>query len=458
MIVLLLVQSSRSLYAPALAFVHCVLIDGTGRPAQRDMTVIVAGGRIVAIGASTSLPIPHEILILSAKGRFLIPGLWDMHVHVQRYPYFYFALLTANGITGARDMGGPLEDLEHWRDQIANREILGPKLFFAGPYLDGPRPLWNPSIAVGDATTARRAVDDLRRRGADFIKIQAGLPREAYFAIAEESTIEHIPFAGHVPDSVTVLEASRAGQRSIEHLNGLLGACSSQTSPVAAQLSRVPAQERYRFLEEYLNNFSETKAEALFAEFRRLHTWQCPTLVVWSTYAFFGEGEIEKDPRLAWLPAPVRRGWDPGIDLRFRGIGLREQAIAKRAFVKNLQLVGAMHRAGVPLLAGTDMPSPFCIPGFGLHDELRLLVQAGLSPMEALQTATRNPARYLGLESSLGTIELGKIADLVLLGANPLDDIRNVNHVEGVMHDGFYLPKTTIEQMLISLQSRASLE
>src|SRR5262249_9091040 len=280
------------------------------------------------------------------------------------------------------------------------------------------------------AAEARDAVDMARKSGADFIKVYTLLPRDAYFAIADETKKLGIPFAGHVPNSVTAIEASEAGQKSIEHLTGMVLAASTREDEFRKEYNDA-GQKGFEALKEVgkkraveiLESYSEEKAAHVFSVYKKNNTWQCPTLTVLRSFGYVNDPTFTNDPRLKYMPPSIREEWNPKNDFRLNDRSPEDYENSRRSYQKSLEIVGAMNRAGVPILAGTDTLNPFCFPGFSLHDELALLTQAGLTPMQALQAATRNAAEYLGQLDSLGTIEPHKLADLVLLSANPLDDI-----------------------------------
>lgn len=425
-LVAFLVAHSLGAKENLLAFVHATVIDATGTPAQSDVTVVITGDRITSIGKSAEVPLPTNAHSVDATGKFLIPGLWDMHVHW--YDKDYLPLFIANGVTGARIMWGmPLH--HEWRKEIEQGSLLGLHLLIASAIVDGPKPVWPGSDTASNAAEGRQAVLKAKHDGADFVKVYSGLPREAYFAIADEAKKQGLPFAGHVPDSVSAEEASAAGQRSIEHLTGILPVCSTQ------------------------GNYNPEKAAAVFAEFKKNRTWQCPTLTVLRLSA--ADPAIVADARLKYMPPEIRSYWNV-FNNRFTNPPPETAASAKRIFQKNLEMVGAMQRAGVGILAGTDTGNPYCFPGFGLHDELGWLVQAGLTPMEAIQAATRNAARFMGREKELGTIQPGKLADLVLLDANPLDDIANTRKIAAVVYGGRLFPKSSLDEMLTKVEALAS--
>ncbi|MGH9842715.1 MAG: amidohydrolase family protein, partial [Blastocatellia bacterium] len=413
------------------------------------------GGRITELGPAKKVRVPKDAQVVDATGRFLIPGLWDMHAHWQRKDRL--PLYLANGVTGLRIMFGfPVH--HEARREIENGVLLGPRMFIASPLVDGPNPIHRDSIAVSNEAEGRQAVIKARQDGADFIKVYSLLPRDGYFAIADEAKKQGIPFAGHVPRSVTAAEASDAGQKSIEHLSGVAFACSNLEAELPADLAKLRADVAagmnylmllWRLEGKHLAAYDEQKAARLFARFKKNDTWQAPTLGVLQDPVRRNEPDFS-DPRLKYLP-PEQRG-DPRKSRVFQNFTPADYANLKKNLTKELQIVGAMQRAGLNLMAGTDL----ALLGFSLHDELALLVQGGLTPMEALQAATRNPARYLGLLDSLGTVERGKIADLVLLEANPLDNIGNTQKIHAVVVGGRLISKSEIEAMLAKVEAVAN--
>jgi imidazolonepropionase-like amidohydrolase len=296
--------------------------------------------------------------------------------------------------------------------------------------------------------------------GSDFIKVYSMVPRDAYFAIADEAKRQHMVFAGHVPEFVSAAEASDAGQKSFEHLMGVLVSCSAKEAELRKENEAKLRAEGIRpdtaMLEQAaaLDSFDEKKASALFAGFVKNGTWMSPTLTVLRAVAFSGDADFRNDPRIKYIPDSLKQQWEDAFGWKEHTPEFNSQA--KRVFQKQLEIVGMMKRSGVRFIAGTDTPNPYVFPGFSLHDELALLVQAGLTPAEALRTATINPAKYFDMEKSLGTVEKGKIADLVLLDANPLTDINNTRKIEAVIVGGKYLPKETLQKMLAEVEARAN--
>ena len=443
----------------SVVLTHVTVIDTTGAPAKPDMTVVIIGDRIAEIGKSREVHPPKNSETVDATGKFLIPGLWDMHVHW--YEKDYLPLFIANGVTGTRQMYG-VPMFQDWRRQIEAGQLLGPRILIPSPIVDGPKPVWPGSIAVSNAAEGRQAVIDVKRMGADFVKVYSLLPRDAYFAIADESKKQGIPFEGHVPDSVSVEEASNAGQKTIEHLTGVLAACSSRETELRELAQNAKDQPRfsgpkYRERQESaLDTYTPERAATLFGELKKNHTWQCPTLTVLRSTAYADDPSFTDDPRLKYIPRDIASSWNPKADPFLKNRTAEDWALSKKVFSKDLEIVGAMNRAGVEILAGTDVLNPYCLPGFSLHDELQLLVQAGLTAMQALQAATLNPARFMGREKDLGTVDTGKLADLVLLDANPLEDISNTKKIAAVVFRGQFFPRASLDEMLTKIEALAS--
>src|SRR6266511_1504377 len=404
-----------------LAFTHVTVIDATGAAPKPDMTVVIAGDRIVALDSSAKLNLPSNAQVVDATGKFLIPGLWDMHIHLddnEMWPIMpsredkekVFPLLIANGVTGVRDMAGSLEQLQQWKQKIALGQMLGPRIVAAGPFVDGPSPRWLGSFSVSTEAEAREAVRSLHRRGADFIKVYSRLPRPAFFGLADEAKKLGVVFVGHVQDLVSAAEVSDAGQKSMEHMDGIMLACSTEEEAFRREIERGYAERTetidplVRGNPKVLNTYSQEKCASLFARFVSNGTWQVPTLYNEWRHAHTTDRALMDDARIHYYPKPFREYWK----------------------------------------------------GVSLHDELKVFVQAGMTPMEALQTATLKPARYLGMTDAFGTVELGKVADLVLLDANPLDEISNTQKISAVVVNGRLITKSELRQMLADAESAAN--
>lgn len=430
-----------------IVLTHLTIIDVTGAPPKTDMSVVIVGNRIHAIGKSGKIRVPKNSRIVDATGKYLMPGLWDMHVHLSLATELAMPALIANGVTGVRDMGGDLDQIDAWRRRITNDELLGPRIVRAGSIVDGPKPDAPFRITVSNATEARRAVISLKRRGADFIKIHNAVPRDAYFALADESRRQKIPFVGHIPKEITPAEASDAGQRGIEHTESLFDHILSTAS------------RRQQNANEALNQafaaYGNEQAALLFRRFRRNDTWYDPVLITYRSFAYRSDFARNPDPRNRYVAASTKRIWDKYQPVS-RDVPAEITAVRKSAYQRFLKLVGLMRRQKVKMLAGTDTGGIRDVfPGFSLHDELELLVQAGFTPLEAIQAATINPAEFLGLKSLLGTVGKGKIADLILLEANPLENIAYTKSIFAVIVNGQYLSRETLQKILNDVGSAA---
>jgi imidazolonepropionase-like amidohydrolase len=429
-----------------------------------DQTVVVTGNRISAIGQTGKVKLPEGAQIVDAGGRYLIPGLWDMHVHALNpgRPEYFFNMFVANGVTGVRDMGGSLslERMNQIRADIAAGRIVGPRLAaIAGKIVDGPGTRLDVAVSVSSPDEGRRTVRALKRGGADFIKVYDRLSRETYEAIVDEAKELRIPVAGHVPFSATAEDASDLGQKSIEHTIDILITGSPDQEQLRAELRNHPetsgSSQGARMQAEIkaAATYDERKTKSLFVRFVRNQTWQCPTLVARRPSSFSDNGALTKDLRMRYIPANVQDDWNKTFTEQIMPAADANQRAFR--FQKTVEIVGAMQRAGVGILAGTDVLNPYVYPGFSIHDELALLVKAGLTPMEALRTATVNPARFLGITDSSGTIEKGRYADLVLLDANPLDNINNTQRIQAVIVNGRYFSHSALQRLLSEAESFA---
>lgn len=432
-----------------LAITDVSVVDTRTGRILPNRTVVIKDGKIVSVSEVRT----QVGTVIDGKGKYLVPGLWDMHVHSALTPVWdenlIYPLFIANGVTGVRDMGGDPDLLEQRRGRINGGELLGPHMIMAGPFLAGGKSN-RETIAIATPEEARTAVDTLKQRDVDFIKILSNISREVYYAVAEESAKQKIDFVGHVPIAVSVAEASTAGQRSIEHLTGLTLACSSQETEIRRQL--VDARARRDFAaftplsQQALDTYDPAKAASLFALLIKNHTWQVPTQVWTQTDAAIDDPKLLSDARLKYVPTAIRAGWDPAQ--RLKDTSAEEMKVNKASAARDLELLKSAHAAGVPIMAGSDGPDPFIFPGFSLHDELEWLVKGGFTPADALQTATLKPAEFMGKLDQYGAVESGRVADLVLLEANPLEDIRNTRKISAVVLGGRYYSRAELDRIL----------
>jgi len=460
----LLCSCSKNHVPAPLAITHVTLIDATGAAPKPDVTVVVVDQKIQAITSSATAQVPGDAQIIDGTGKFVIPGLADFHLHLTGAGEptgsrdFFLPLLLANGITSVRDMGGYLEALRPLREEILSGKRIGPQIFYAGPYLDGDPPSFQPSLVVTNATQATNDVQSLVAQGVDFVKVQSILSRTAYFAVAVAAKQQRISFVGHVPDRVTAAEASDAGQKSIEHLTGVLRACSSSEPRLMEEQFRgAPKNETMQgsrarqvaWERELLSTYSERSCDALIAKFHANQTWQTPTLVLLRHDAYpTPQSDAAVANMLKYVPKAIVSKWQGARKKQDEFASAAQYELRNQLFDRSSQVVGKMQVAGVGVLAGTDSAAPELVPGFSLHEELVLMTQAGLSPMQALQAATKNPADFMGVIQKQGTVEIGKNADLLILGANPLDDIRNTEQIRAVVIRGRLLDRTALDNLL----------
>jgi imidazolonepropionase-like amidohydrolase len=441
---LLLLCIAAAIFNPAfgqdkIAIVNVTVIDGTGHSPRTHATVVVQGKKIAAIDNERKRT-EGGARIVDGTGKFLIPGLWNNDLHGSyEDAKSHFPALVSYGITTVRDMGAPLDDIVRLRDAIASGALVGPRVFIAGPLMEGPVPIQMPLIVdlFSDAQ-AREEVRALKQHNVDYVEVDTTLTPELYWAIADEARLQGLPLVGHIPAKISAWDMAKAKQIDVEHLGGrllnVLVACSSDEAYFESSLATIydnvlralndkqpvrDPQFTAAFDERLLDTYDEAKAHRLFRLYAKSGVAQTPTLFVLKTL-----WETNKDNNKL-----------TNLDMEY----------GKRIFAKDLEIVGEMKRAGVPILAGTD--GPYAQGGDPLHGELELLVQAGLTPLQALQAASRDAAKSVGVLQDVGTIEAGKTADLVLLDADPLKNISNTRKIDAVVLHGQLFTKDELSTM-----------
>ena len=440
---------------PAIALTGVTVIDpatpASGQARRTDQTILIRNGIIQAIGPSSAVAIPPGARRVNANGKFVIPGLWDAHVHFMNTGPSALPVYVALGVTSVREMGGYLDSTRAWQARMRAGTMIGPRILTPGPILEAPRYLDNVRersrrdprigqrvlpyrIGVADAAGAKRAIDSLVKLRVDFVKIRTTESPDAYFAILQEAKRAGLKVAGHQPSVASVTIAVDSGQADIEHAIG-------------PPLSRMPADAR----------------DSVYLEFAKWGTWYTPTLVVSRVVtmtgdsarrAIFGPDVLRDDERRAYASPWLLEWWSMQVDERIADTSAARTDGIRELYASSVADVRRMHELGVLLLAGTDAGSVLVYPGFALHEELRLLVEeAGLTPLEALWSATIGPARFAGIDAKLGSIAVGKIADLVLLDANPLDNIRNTRRIFAVMQAGHLHSRQALDDLLRSVRN-----
>src|SRR5271165_5846131 len=401
---------------PAIALVGATVVDGTGRPPLPDATVVVRQGQVVAIGKRSEVTVPKDAQVVSVTGKTILPGLWDMHAHFEQVEWGPIYL--AAGATTVRDCGNELEFITSVRDAIANGRGLGPRILAAG-VVDGSGPYSLGVERVDTPEQARAWVNRYHQAGFQQMKIYSSVKLEEVKAVAEEAHQLGMTVTGHVPIGLTGYDVVEAGQDQINHIDYVL---EMMQPPPPAGANRIDRMQAAAELD--LNSEMARKA----VEFLKSHhTVIDPTLSIFEL-----ETASSAKPAASFEPGVEKVA--PELAQQFLNVvpaGGRAD-LAQKLFAKNLAAVGALHRAGVTVVAGTDQ----AVPGHSLHREIELYVQAGFTPMEAIQAATIVPARVMGLDKETGTLEIGKRADLIVLDANPLEDIRNIRRVHYVVAGG----------------------
>ncbi len=443
-----------------------------------DQSVLIEDNGIVAVRPANEIQVPGDAEVVEAEGKYLIPGLWDMHVHsvanvaldmsidsVAAWEW-HFPLFLAHGVTGVRNMNDGAGDLtlelaNSVKRLLAEGELAGPPRFLnSGPSLDGDPPLASNAVVVRTAADARAAVAQLALHGADLIKPYENLSREAYFAIHDEARRQGIPVDGHAPFRITPEEVAETGQRTVEHPGAIAAACATEAdaerrrfAAVLAAYDSLPGSEQFlanfRHKRALYDSWDEAKCTSALEAYRRNNVALTVDLLVYH-HVVHADSILADTARMRLVPEAVRRNWEEwSADQTTKEF----QSILRPIIPLELEGVRVANEAGVTLLAATDVGVPFQVPGISLHVELERLVEAGLTPLAALQTATVNPVRVLGMADSLGTVEAGKLADLVLLDANPLDDIRNTQQIRVVIADGRVFRRGDVDRLLATVEA-----
>ncbi len=435
---------------------------------RANFNVLVSGNKIIEV-SDKAIQSPSNCTVVDGKGKYLIPGLWDAHVHVTFTPGLaqsMFPLFLGNGITSIRDTGGLIDEILPWKEKSLKEPNSTPRLFIAGPLLDGYPNVYDgssgrPKISVGlrSEEEATKMVDSLAAEGVDLLKSYEMLSPDLFKTILAAAEKHNLPVTGHVPLSVDAIDASNAGLRSMEHLRNLEMSCSSDFDSLLQVRKRMlaegtddvggvlrsdihSAQRMHAF-----KTFDEQRASAVLTALEKNGTWQTPTLalVTGGINRLYEDGDWKKT--FEFLPEPIKTQWMDAANKATEEQS-SEISIAHGEWV--LMMVKKLKKYQIKIMAGTDTPIGFLTPGFSLHKELEMLVKGGMQPIEAIESATILPAMYFNVQDSIGTIDENMIADLVLLDANPLSDITNTRKISAVVRNGTYYNRKALDSLLNS--------
>ncbi len=408
----------------------------------KNQNILITGKQITAIASSVKNLIADKNI--DCSGKFIIPGLWDMHTH-NWWQLHFSNYYIGNGVLGVRNMYTPMSMIKPVKDSIANGTILGPYYYAAGRVIEGPKPEFPDWLVVDKVEKIKSALDTLQMEGSDFVKVYNKIPKEVYFELVKEAKNRGLKVEGHVPMSVSVIDASNAGQKSFEHLLGIPDICTSE--PL--------------FKNKYENNWfaavmnsddygklviDEKLASKNFEVLRKNNSYICPTLVVWYNY-FHPDELFENDPNVKKFSNDIAGFWNGEIvKYRNKDQSYKQMMINKYNNLK--KVTNLLYKSGVPLLTGTDVINPYVYPGYSLHKELVLLKECGIPDAEILKMATLNAAEFLEISDNYGSVEKEKIASLVILEDNPLKDISNTKKIESVILNGKLINRKELDKLL----------
>lgn len=450
---------------------NVAVVDIERGTVRRRQDVVLRDGRIAAVGPTGSPRTDDALTTIDGTGKYLAPGLWDMHTHaVKISPQYTHPLFVANGVTGVRDMSGCMsepdsflaciDDREAWNRALGRGEGLSPRYVLQSSFkLNGGSEVpdgYPAFFKARNLAEARDVVTFYRQAGADFLKTYSGLAPATYRLLAVEARRQGLGLAGHRPLRVPLEDMLAAGQRSIEHPRMFYEECFPGAAAFRALPDPAAAYDtalRWRMIDEH----DSVRCASLMDAMARSGTWWTPTLQVLRLGARAGDEEFRADPRLKYVPVLFTALiWTPDADRvavqPMDASGRRQYSALYRMAVDH---VDQAHAAGVKILAGTDAGDSYVFPGFGIHDELAEFVRAGLTPAEALRSATIDAASFAGMEKEYGSIETGKAADLLLLDANPLEDVRHTRRIAGLFFAGKYLDRAALDELLAFAEQQA---
>jgi len=465
-------QSNDILFENAICIENINTIDPTDG-LKKNQTVIIKGGKIYKIANTEALKLAPENTIINGTGKYLIPGLWDAHVHfayIEELAPSMFDLFLLHGITSVRDTGGKVDFVKSWKDKALANPTDAPRVMMAGPLLDGEPNVYDgsnarrPELSVGlesvDDVTSQ--IEMLLSKNVDLLKAYEMLTPEQFIKINELAKLNGLKVTGHVPLSMDVISASNAGMNSMEHMRNLEISCASNADELLKERKKMLAEGaaeaggdlrskiHNKQRQVAIKNYDDTKADKVLAILKENETWQIPTLTLNTLFSGRYYARSGYQESYAFLPDSINQKWMEGSK------NLADTPIPKgrKMWEKwNLMMLGKIHHTGIGIMAGTDTPIAYLTPGLSLHEELMVLVSAGLSPLEALKTATINPARYFKMENELGSIKETMWADLLILDYNPLENIQNTKSINSVIKQGKIFNRNSLDEIVQKLQN-----
>jgi imidazolonepropionase-like amidohydrolase len=458
---------------PTIAVEHVNIVDVIAGDIRNDQTVLISNGKITVAGAAAGVTPPPDARVISAQGKYLLPGLWDMHVHLrsdENKPDIRLAaenesmldLFLPNGIVGIREMGGDLADqVIQWRKEIRAGKRSGPRIITAGRKIDNNPPAWAGSIGVANQDEARQAVRQIMDSGADFVKVYfRNVAPETFRATVEEAHRLHLKVTGHKPNNMSIQELIETGLDEVQHQQYLPATSREQYDALWRERSsrdgKPWSMEATEVAARLLAFEDEKESARVYRLMAERQFWVTPTVAVDTHALEHGVRDYESDYRKRYFFAAIWDTWDPKKGVRRPLVG-RALALRQAATKRWEEATLAAFKAGVPMLLGTDCGAnnDHTMPGWAAHEEMEALVRIGLTPADVLRMATVNAAKWRG-DADEGTVEPGKVADLLLIRSNPLTDIRHTHEVDSVFQGGRYYSRSALDEMLQAAEARVA--
>jgi len=443
---------------------HATVIDVANGKALADQAIAVAGNTIRAVGPDGSVSRLYKAKgNVDATGKFVMPGLWDMHVHFGGEDLIaenknLLPLYVAYGVTTVRDCAEDISpSVLEWRSLVAEGRLLGPRIFTSGPKLEGYKPIWKGTIEVGTPAEVDTALDRLQGMKVDFVKITDNTLKPDIFLYAVKAAkTRGLKTSAHTPYALTIEQAVSAGLNSIEHLDYLIKAGSPQEAAIgtdysAGKLSYGEASDKF------VETFDPTYAAEEYRRLAALGVYVTPTLNMSRILAYLDREDHSKDPALAYIGPGLRKSYDWRIQRAAKATAAQVEA-RHREYELSLKVLPMLRNAGIPILAGTDAGylNSFNYPGEGLHEELERYVEAGLTPRQALVSSTITGPAFLGHSDRYGSLTDGNAADILILDANPLSDVKATRAIRGVVLHGKWLDRAALDGLLAEAKAKAN--